>query len=196
MRDATLVILLHQLLFQGMFFAKNITLQRKLERPVRGANPEASLAIGFFVIFIALSLLLAQTGSSWGRFALLSAPAALALGLFLLGLTLLVAAASLQGLGDSWRVGVIEEQQTALVESGIYRYSRNPYFLAYLLMFAAYTVLLQSALLLGLSAIGFILVHAMVLREEKHLAKLHPQAYREYCQRVPRYLIRQATGTP
>jgi protein-S-isoprenylcysteine O-methyltransferase Ste14 len=76
------------------------------------------------------------------------------------------------------------------VESGIYRYSRNPYFLAYLLMFAAYTVLLQSALLLGLSAIGFILVHSMVLREEKHLAKLHPQAYREYCQRVPRYLIR------
>jgi protein-S-isoprenylcysteine O-methyltransferase Ste14 len=93
-------------------------------------------------------------------------------------------------------VGVIEEQQTALVESGIYRYSRNPYFLAYLLMFAAYTVLLQSALLLGLSAIGFILVHAMVLREEKHLAMLHPQAYREYCQRVPRYLIRQATGAP
>lgn len=196
MRDATLVILLHQLLFQGMFFAKNITLQRKLGRPVRGANPEASLAIGFFVIFIALSLLLAQTGSSWGRFALLSAPAALALGLFLLGVTLLVAAASLQGLGDSWRVGVIDKQQTALVESGIYRYSRNPYFLAYLLMFAAYTVLLQSALLLGLSAIGFILVHSMVLREEKHLAKLHPQAYREYCQRVPRYLIRQATGTP
>jgi len=190
MRDATLVILLHQLLFQGMFFAKNITLQRKLERPVRGANLEANLAIGFFVIFIALSLLLAQTGSSWGRFALLSAPAALALGLFLLGVTLLVAAASLQGLGDSWRVGVIEEQQTALVESGIYRYSRNPYFLAYLLMFAAYTVLLQSALLLGLSAIGFILVHSMVLREEKHLAKLHPQAYRKYCQRVPRYLIR------
>lgn len=196
MRDAALVILLHQLLFQGMFFAKNITLQRKLGKPVRGANAEASLAIGFFVIFIALSLLLAQTDSSWGRLALLPAPAALVLGLFLLGATLLVAAASLQGLGDSWRVGVIEEQQTTLVESGIYRYSRNPYFLAYLLMFAAYTVLLQSALLLGLSAIGFILVHSMVLSEEKHLATLHPQAYREYCQRVPRYLIRHAQRTP
>ncbi len=196
MRDAALVILLHQLLFQGMFFAKNITLQRKLGKPVRGANAEASLAIGFFVIFIALSLLLAQADSSWGRLALLPAPAALVLGLFLLGATLLVAAASLQGLGDSWRVGVIEEQQTTLVESGIYRYSRNPYFLAYLLMFAAYTVLLQSALLLGLSAIGFILVHSMVLREEKHLATLHPQAYREYCQRVPRYLIRHAQRTP
>jgi len=190
MRDATLVLLVHQLFFQGMFFAKNIALQRKLGRPVRGANPEASLAIAFFVIFIALSLLLAQTGSEWGKFALLSNRAALTLCLLLLGANLLVAAASLQGLGDSWRVGVIEEQQTALVETGIYRYSRNPYFLAYLLMFLAYTLLLQSALLLGLSAIGFMLIHAMVRREEQYLARLHPQGYHEYCQRVPRYLIR------
>ena len=190
MRDATLVILVHQLFFQGMFFAKNIALQRKLGRPVRGANPEASLAIAFFLIFIALSLLLAQTGSEWGKFALLSDRAALTLCLLLLVANLLVAAASLQGLGDSWRVGVIEEQQTALVETGIYRYSRNPYFLSYLLIFLAYTVLLQSALLLGLSAIGFMLIHAMVRREEQYLARLHPQGYREYCQRVPRYLIR------
>jgi len=190
MRDATLVILMHQLLFQGMFFAKNIALQRKLGRPVRGNNPEASLAIGFFVIFIALSLLLAQTGSEWAKFALLSDRTALTLALLLLGVNLLVAAASLHGLGDSWRVGVIEEQQTALVATGIYRYSRNPYFLAYLLMFLAYTVLLQSALLLGLSAIGFMLIHAMVRREEQYLARLHSQAYRGYCQRVPRYLIR------
>jgi len=190
MRDATLVILVHQLLFQGMFFAKNIALQRKLGRPVRGNNSEASLAIGFFVIFIALSLLLAQAGSEWENFALLSNSAALYLGLLLLGVNLLVAAASLHGLGDSWRVGVIEEQQTALVATGIYRYSRNPYFLAYLLMFLAYTVLLQSALLLGLSAIGFMLIHAMVRREEQYLARLHPQGYHEYCQRVPRYLIR------
>ena len=190
MRDATLVLLVHQLLFQGMFFAKNIALQRKLGRSVRGANPEASLAIAFFVIFIALSLLLAQTGSEWGKFALLSDRTAQTLCLLLLVANLLVAAASLQGLGDSWRVGVIEEQQTVLVETGIYRYSRNPYFLAYLLMFLAYTLLLQSALLLGLSAIGFVLVHAMVRREEQYLARLHPQGYHEYCQRVPRYLIR------
>ena len=37
-----LIILLHQLLFQGMFAIKNITLRRKLGQPIRGDNPEAS----------------------------------------------------------------------------------------------------------------------------------------------------------
>ena len=85
---------------------------------------------------------------------------------------------------------MIEEQQTALVQSGIYRFSRNPYFVAYLLMFAGYTVLLQSLLLLALTALGFVLIHLMILREEKHLASLHPGEYREYCRRVPRYIVR------
>jgi protein-S-isoprenylcysteine O-methyltransferase Ste14 len=111
------------------------------------------------------------------------------LGLALLGANLLIGLASLRDLGDSWRVGVIEEQQTALVESGIYGFSRNPYFVAYLLMFAGYTVLLQSAILLVLSAVGFMLIHLMILREEKHLVTLHPQDYQAYRQRVPRYLF-------
>lgn len=190
MREATLVILIHQLLFQGIFFAKNIVLRRKLGRAIHGYNPEATLAIGFFAVFIGVSIWLAQTGCQWGSFALLPPWAAVAIGLALLGANMLVAAASLVQLGDSWRVGVIEGQETALVESGIYRFSRNPYFLSYLLMFGAYTVLLQNAVLLGLGGIGFILIQKMVLREEKYLATLHCDEYRQYCRRVPRYLLR------
>ena len=67
-------------------------------------------------------------------------------------------------------------------------FSRNPYFLAYLLMFAGYTMLLQSPLLLILSLIGFGLIHAMILREERYLAKTHAADYERYRQRVPRYL--------
>lgn len=33
------------------------------------------------------------------------------------------------------------------------------------------------------------LIHLMILREEKHLATLHPQDYQAYCQRVARYLF-------
>ncbi len=108
-------------------------------------------------------------------------------GLFMLA-SLGIAAASLKDLGDSWRVGVIEGQETELIERGVYRFSRNPYFLAYLLMFAAYTTLLNSALLLVLSAIGFGMVHAMILREERYLASKHAADYERYRQSVPRYL--------
>ena len=190
MTDAALVILVHQLLYQGMFFAKNIALRHKLGQPIRGYNPEASLSIGFFVGFIALSAWLAQTGSGWGRYPVLTGSVALSVCLVLLGANLLIGLASLRDLGDSWRVGVIEEQQTTLVESGIYRFSRNPYFVAYLLMFTAYTLLLQNLVLLVLTAVGCVLIHRMILREEKHLATLHGEDYRDYCQRVPRYIFR------
>jgi len=189
MSDAALLILLHQLLFQGMFFAKNISLGRKLGKPIRGANAEASLSIGFFVLFIGVSLYFAWSGNAVGSVHLLSGQTATVIGLVLMLANLVVGLASLKDLGDSWRVGVIEEQQTTLVEDGIYRFTRNPYFVAYLLLFAAYTVLLQNAVLLVLSCIGFGMVHAMILREEKYLAVNHGTAYQAYRKRVPRYLL-------
>lgn len=190
MTDATLIILIHQLLYQGTFFGKNAILRNKLGQPIRGYNPEASVSIAFFACFIALSIWLAQTGSDWGKYPVLDETVAVLGCLALLAVNLLIGLASLRDLGDSWRVGVIEEQQTALVETGIYRFSRNPYFVAYLVMFAAYTILLQSLLLLLLTAVGFALIHLMILREEKYLSRLHPGDYQQYCRRVPRYLFR------
>jgi len=94
-------------------------------------------------------------------------------GLGLLALNLIISAVSLMGLKDSWRVGVLEDQKTELVATGIYRFTRNPYFLSYALMFAAYTVILQNLLLVFLSICGFWLVHYMVLKEEKYLLSIH-----------------------
>ena len=189
MGDAALLILVHQLLFQGMFFSKNISLRRKLGKPIRGANAEATLSIGFFVLFIGISLYFAWSGSAIGSTHLLSGQTAMAAAIVLMLANLGVGLASLKDLGDSWRVGVIEEQQTTLVEEGIYRFTRNPYFVAYLLLFAAYTVLLQNLVLLVLSCIGWGMIHAMILREEKYLATTHGSAYQAYRARVPRYLL-------
>lgn len=189
MNYLAVLILLHQLLFQGMFFHKNITLARKLGKPIRGFNREANLSIVFFFVFIGLSFGLALSQPAPGQLDLLPAQLALALGLVLMAANLYVGFASLQDLGDSWRVGVIEEQHTELVEAGIYRHSRNPYFVSYLLLFAAYTVILQNLILLFLSLIGFGMVHAMILREEKYLGSVHGESYSEYQRRVSRYLL-------
>ena len=186
MNEATWIILLHQALFQGLFMAKNISLKIKLGKPIRGNNAEANRAVGFFILFIALALYLAATDRSndISGFGLITG-----LSLSLLGLNLIFAIASLRDLGKSWRVGVIEEQETILIEEGVYRYSRNPYFVSYLLLFAAYTLLLKSILLLVLSFIGFALVHAMISREEAYLDRVHGETYLRYKQRVPRYLL-------
>lgn len=190
MNDATLVILVHQLVFQGMFLAKNIVLRKRLGTSISGRNREARRAIAFFVLFIVLSIAIATSlVDDPVPVSVLTERAALVVALSLLGANVILGAASLSGMRDSWRVGVQENQRTELIELGIYRFSRNPYFLAYLLMFAAYTILCQSAILLVLSPVGFVLIHAMVLTEERHLAAVHGDAYQRYRERVPRYLI-------
>jgi protein-S-isoprenylcysteine O-methyltransferase Ste14 len=189
MNEATLVILVHQVLFQTCFMVKNIVLSRKLGVSVRGNNPEARRAILFFVLFIVLSLALAASGNQWASLHWLPEQAALGLCVLVLACNLVFGIASLRDLRESWRVGVLENQATELVEDGIYRFTRNPYFVAYLLMFVAYTVLLQNLLLLALSFLGFGLIHGMILKEEEYLEERHGQAYRDYQRRVPRYLL-------
>lgn len=195
MTSDTWLILLHQLLFQGMFFTKNIMLRRRLEQPIRGFNPEANLSITFFVIFIGVAIWLSLGPDSSRNTSLADGGVQVIAGLFMLA-SLGISAASLTDLGDSWRVGVIEEQETELIELGVYSFSRNPYFLAYLLMFAAYTTLLKSPLLLILSLIGFGMIHTMILREERYLAKTHGADYERYRQRVPRYLGLRSSVLP
>jgi len=189
MNDIALLILVHQLLFQGLFFAKNFFLRRKLGKPIRGFNREANLSIAFFMVFIGLSIYLAISRGGQGGAGPMPNGMAVVIGLALMLANLVTGLASLKDLGDSWRVGVIEEQQTRLIESGIYRFSRNPYFLSYLLMFAAYTVLLQNLVLLLLSFIGFGMIHAMIIKEERYLAITHGEAYQQYSARVPRYFL-------
>ena len=189
MNSSAFIIVSHQIVFQGLFFLKNILLRRRLGVPVRGKNPEANRSISVFALFIGLSVLLGLFDDPVGTVNLVPRSVSLAVALALLVVSLLVGTASLIGLRDSWRVGVLEDQRTDLVETGMYRFSRNPYFLSYLIMFAAYTALLQNVILLVLSIVGFFMIHTMILKEEEHLFALHGETYRQYQKRVPRYTV-------
>ena len=188
-----LFIVLHQIVFQGMFVLKNIVLYRKIGQQIRGKNIEATLSIVFFVLFIGAALALALSRDfqeqTPGEILLLNEWTAMGSGLGLIVLNLLISIFSLLHLKDSWRVGVVAGQQTQLVSSGIYRFTRNPYFVSYILMFVAYTVLLQNVILLSLSLVGFIFVHKMILKEEKYLESVHGDVYLEYKTKTPRYLF-------
>jgi protein-S-isoprenylcysteine O-methyltransferase Ste14 len=172
-----------------MFFVRNALLQKRLGVPVRGRNREANLGILFIVFFIVLSFVLASAGPTFGTVTSIPEAGAAAVALILIIASVLIGTAAQFGLGDSWRVGIRKEQRTGLVEGGIFGVSRNPFFLSYLIMFAAYTILLRSLVLLFLSPIGFVLVHSMVISEERHLESLHGDAYRRYKDKVPRYLL-------
>jgi protein-S-isoprenylcysteine O-methyltransferase Ste14 len=76
-----------------------------------------------------------------------------------------------------------------LVESGLYRYSRNPMYIAVLLVIAGWALGFRSRTLTiyGL-VIGAAFHLRVVLNEEPFLARTHGEAWARYQARVPRWL--------
>jgi protein-S-isoprenylcysteine O-methyltransferase Ste14 len=71
---------------------------------------------------------------------------------------------------------------------GLYRFSRNPQFVGYGLAILGYILAWWTPLAwIGLLSYAG-LVYAVTLIEEEHLTRIYGDSYREYCQRVPRYL--------
>ena len=95
MPEIWIVILLHQLIFQRMFATKNIILHRKIGKQIRGNNIEATISIAFFAFFIGIAVVISFLQQPIGKIQLLNAFEAMALGLGLLILNLIVSGASL-----------------------------------------------------------------------------------------------------
>lgn len=75
-----------------------------------------------------------------------------------------------------------------LVASGLYRYTRNPQYLAVLAVVCGEAVLTGAAVLLGYAAALAVGYHLFVTRyEEPALRRLFGDAYARYCAAVPRW---------
>ncbi len=101
---------------------------------------------------------------------------------FILGILALIT------MRNSWRVGIKYEQKTDLVDTGIYRFSRNPYFLSYDILIFGYALIFPSLILFLLLIALAIIFHNMILEEEKYLQSVHGEKYVQYKTKVNRYL--------
>lgn len=91
-------------------------------------------------------------------------------------------------LGASWRIGIEEGTSPGLVTSGLYRFCRNPIFLAILTVLTGYTLLLPTRLSIILLLGAFIGIRQQVLTEEAYLLRAYGDAYRGYAHSVGRFL--------
>ena len=79
-------------------------------------------------------------------------------------------------------------EDTAFVEDGIYRHTRNPMYLGMALAYIALTLAFNSLWpLLTLGPVLFVIRHYVIGREEAYLAQRFGQTYADYCQRVGRW---------
>ena len=93
---------------------------------------------------------------------------------------------------DSWRAGIPDKDKTELVTAGIYKFSRNPAFLGFDLMYVGVLLMYGNLLTLGFSLFAMVMLHLQILQEERFLEHAFGSAYIEYKKQVFRYLGRKS----
>jgi protein-S-isoprenylcysteine O-methyltransferase Ste14 len=112
----------------------------------------------------------------------------LAFGMVLvIGSLALMVAAQLE-MGASWRVGVDETARPGLVTRGLYRFSRNPIYLAMFVSLAGFAFLVPTWLTLAVLAISVAAIQNQVREEERYLQRVYGDAYAAYARRVGRFV--------
>ncbi|WP_339546663.1 methyltransferase family protein [Pseudomonas sp. RA_35y_Pfl2_P32] len=81
------------------------------------------------------------------------------------------------------------ETASALVTSGVYRYTRNPMYLGFATVLIAWSIFLAWPLAL-LGVLGFVMYmnRFQIGPEERALARLFGRAFTQYCSQVRRWL--------
>lgn len=92
---------------------------------------------------------------------------------------------------DSWRAGIPDQDRTALVTNGIYRFSRNPAFLGFDLQYIGVLLMFCNLLTALFTAFAIAMLHMQILQEERHLSASFGAAYQSYRRDVFRYLGRR-----
>lgn len=90
---------------------------------------------------------------------------------------------------NSWRVGIDKSTKTELITNGLYKYSRNPAFVGFNLMFIGLFLTFPNMLTLLICIINFLSIHSLILQEEKHLESMIKEEYLIYRNTTARYLF-------
>lgn len=92
---------------------------------------------------------------------------------------------------DSWRAGIPTDDKTNLVTTGIYRFSRNPAFLGFDLLYIGIFLAYPNIIHFVVLSLTIILFDLQIRQEEKYLEIAFGDEYRQYVNHVRRYLGRK-----
>ena len=109
------------------------------------------------------------------------------LGIVITIISLILLVVTLIYFGKSFRFGMSSENKGKLVTNGIFRYSRNPFFVSILLYFIGIALIIPSLFFLFITLASGISIHFFILREEKFMKENFGEEYLNYSQKVRRY---------
>jgi len=172
------------------FAIRNVKTYISTKQSIKGKSLKLTVSIlTSTIIYLVILLRLTILTPNWileFDFAIFDKLKFIGYGLVVLGFGLSILA--LVAMKNSWRVGIKYQQKTDLVSSGIYRISRNPYFLSYSVLILGYILIFPSMILIGLLILLATVFHKMILEEEKYLESIHGDKYLDYKRKVNRYI--------
>lgn len=188
-RMAAVLVLL---IFYGIYFVKMLVQKRHGIRTQQvGSRKEAGIHTVETLMSIAtVGIVVAQLlsiGFGWNHMPANARFTGLCLGL-LGDLIFLLAVLQMK---DSWRVGIPDQDQTKLVITGIYRYSRNPAFLGFDCMYLGVLLMYCNGLTVMFTVFAMTMLHLQILQEERYLGTVFGEDYQSYRRQVGRYLGRR-----
>ena len=89
---------------------------------------------------------------------------------------------------ESWRIGIDEENKTALVTDGFFSFSRNPIFLGIMIANIDLFLVLPNAFTLLIIALSTVSINTQIRLEEEFLKKEFGNQYTEYLSKVNRWI--------
>ena len=170
------------------FIIKNILTARRTMQSIKGKSIKVNLLIfNSTLLYIMAYVCVLLNPGYLIRVFILDISAIKIIGLILISIAFVVGIMTLIAMKDSWRVGIRPEQRTELIVNGVFRFSRNPYFLSYDLIFLGIFLVFPTFIYLIFYITFITIVHLMILDEEKHLTEQHGDLYLIYKNSVHRY---------
>lgn len=176
------------LLFYLFFFIRAWALSKSLGKNIKAKSPLLNISIvlaGLSSLLFLSYLIVPSIGQH--LVILFSASFLATIGSVLIALGLITSTVASLTLKKSWRIGVNENEKTELITNGIYKFSRNPYFLSYDFVLIGMVFCLGSPFLILPVLITIMLFHLMILKEENYLENKHQENYLRYKSEVRRY---------
>lgn len=122
------------------------------------------------------------------RFEWLQSTTAAIIGSIMLITCLPIIVLSQVQMSSSWRIEVNKRDDANLITKGLFKYSRNPIFLAIRMAYFAMFLLVPCAYSLVVFIFGDLCFQIQVYQEEKALKQLFGKQYQQYCTQVPRWI--------
>jgi protein-S-isoprenylcysteine O-methyltransferase Ste14 len=93
------------------------------------------------------------------------------------------------GMGESWRIGVSDEERTDLITGGWFSLCRNPIYTSMIVGWLGLALIVPTWLAIAaVATIAAALELQVRFVEEPYLVRTHGEAYRAYASRVGRFL--------